>query len=67
MLIFVMLLVTMLGVYGIIQLLVGSPNSKEPAEEVVLIEETESETEPPTEPPTEAPTEPPPLVEYPEA
>jgi len=64
-LIFVMLLVTMLGVYGIIQLLVGSPNSKEPAEEVVLIEETESETDPPTEPPTEAPTEPPPLVEYP--
>ncbi|MBR1555714.1 MAG: D-alanyl-D-alanine carboxypeptidase [Oscillospiraceae bacterium] len=63
-LIFVMLLVTMLGIYGIIHLLIGSPDKKEPAEEVVLIE-TEPETEPPTEPPTEAPTEPPPLVEYP--
>jgi len=66
---FLMFIVTILGLYGIVQLLTSPSSQKSNAEEVALLEtetETETESEAPTETETEAPTDPPPLVVYPE-
>ena len=64
---FLMFLITMLGVYGIVHLLVSPVAGKDKQVTTVDLEVTEPPAiETTEEPPTEPPTEPPPLVIYPE-